>query len=437
MAKASSSKLSQPVPKRRQAKRTRLLSPSSSDDVHVNSDGDGEAQRLAQLRAYGNAFLASFGIDSSEAIPPAAAEERASSSQPKSKTSSRGKQKAKEAEREVEGRNDIDRVFYGSEPEEEAWGGIADSDDDSSQGSVHAEDESDRFEGHSGVSDEEEIDGSGSGSCGAIAQPSPPRATKHEKNKAKARLLKGASALPKPTPPRLRPVETVVFGGDASATSSPLDPSSSKRGWKAFMSSKISKISEEPSDTPEPKTRRSKAEQDEEKQLESNDRLLSHLLSTTLFAPGAEREGKKRNLSSNDTLARILELSATETQRKGVALGRGWGEMELQRRQLAKMPAKIRQDVRRANAERRDQEREKAKELGTWHPSLKANYSNKATATEMGVKAEPKKRLRGIGAGIGKFKDGTLSLSKSDVRKINGPSGSDRGDSKNKKRRKK
>lgn len=227
--------------------------------------------------------------------------------------------------------------------------------------------------------------------------------------------------------PKSRVVETVVFGGESHADADELKDA--KKGWKAFMSSKIGKIADEDQAVTAKLTT---AEEEEEKQLVANDRLLSELLSTTLFAPGTGNTSKgKSNLSSNDTIARIMELSASESQRKGQAIGRGWGENELKRQQLSKAPAAIRQGMRKAAGERRDKEREKAKELGTWHPSLKQAYSSQATATEMGLKRETRKRQRGLGMGIGKFQGGTLKLSSQEISKINGkfksPSSSSKG----------
>ena len=71
-------------------------------------------------------------------------------------------------------------------------------------------------------------------------------------------------------------------------------------------------------------------------------------------------------------------------------------------------------------AERRARELETQKELGLWHPSLhRKQQQNRATATERGAKpTQPKKRLRGIGSGIGKFRGGTLHLSDKDVQRI-------------------
>ncbi|KAJ1041213.1 hypothetical protein NDA14_000574 [Ustilago hordei] len=216
--------------------------------------------------------------------------------------------------------------------------------------------------------------------------------------------------------PKSRAVETVVFGGEQQADAD--EVKDAKKGWKAFMSSKIDKIATEDQAST---TKLTTAEEEQEKQLVANDRLLSELLSTTLFAPGTGNTSKgKSNLSSSDTIARIMELSATESQRKGQAIGRGWGEKELKRQQLAKAPAAIRQGMRKAAGERREKEREKAKELGTWHPSLKAGYGNQATATQMGLQKETRKRQRGLGMGIGKFQGGMLKLSSQEISKVNG-----------------
>ncbi|SPO32199.1 uncharacterized protein UTRI_02756 [Ustilago trichophora] len=227
----------------------------------------------------------------------------------------------------------------------------------------------------------------------------------------------GSSQQSNKKAPKSRVVETVVFGGEARPDADELKEA--KKGWKAFMSSKIDKIAAE--DEVAAASKLTTAEEEEEKQLVANDRLLSELLSTTLFAPGTGNTSKgKSNLSSNDTIARIMELSATDAQRKGQAVGRGWGENELKRQQLSKAPAAIRQGMRKAAGERRDKEREKAKELGTWHPSLKESYANKATATEMGLKKETRKRQRGLGMGIGKFQGGMLKLSSEEISKVNG-----------------
>lgn len=85
------------------------------------------------------------------------------------------------------------------------------------------------------------------------------------------------------------------------------------------------------------------------------------------------------------------------------------------------MPASVRSGIRRAASERRAQELETQKELGLWHKSLHSKQQNRATATERGTKAtQPKKRVRGLSGGVGKYRGGTLHLSDSEIRQIRG-----------------
>ncbi|KAJ1020100.1 hypothetical protein NDA16_004380 [Ustilago loliicola] len=326
-----------------------------STSQQPKQDDQARAAQLAQLEAFGNAFMSSFQLPEASSSTSAEAEEIEGKKRLSSKKRKRLAQEQAAESRDMEERP------------------------------AREQDEMDLlFESTKSSSS---IDASGSSS-------------KQSKKKA----------------PKSRAVETVVFGGESRPDADELKDA--KKGWKAFMSSKIDKIATEDQAAT---TKLTTAEEEEEKQLVANDRLLSELLSTTLFAPGTGNTSKgKSNLSSNDTIARIMELSATESQRKGQAIGRGWGENELKRQQLAKAPAAIRQGMRKAAGERRDKEREKAKELGTWHPSLKAGYANQATATEMGLKKETRKRQRGLGMGIGKFQGGMLKLSSQEISKVNG-----------------
>lgn len=330
------------------------------DAAQRHGDPETRAAQLAQLEAFGNAFLSSFNLP--EQTPSAAAEE---AEQPTRKNRLSSKKRKRTAAEQ------------------------AGPSDAAEQAAPYEKDEMDLLFGTTQQS--------------ATQEPQTVEAASSSKQ-AKKRA------------PKARAVETVVFGGESRPDADELKDA--KKGWKAFMSSKIDKIAtEDQAAAHKPTT----AEEEEEKQLVANDRLLSELLSTTLFAPGTGTTSKgKSNLSSNDTIARIMELSATETQRKGQAIGRGWGENELKRQQLSKAPAAIRQGMRKAAGERRDKEREKAKELGTWHPSFKQAYANQATATEMGMKKETRKRQRGLGMGIGKFQGGMLKLSSQEISKING-----------------
>lgn len=156
--------------------------------------------------------------------------------------------------------------------------------------------------------------------------------------------------------------------------------------------------------------------------MRANDRKLAELLSTSLFAPGSGKDKRKLTSTTNETLARIHELSTSDTLQPHAA-GSGWGEKQLRAKELGKMPARIRTGLRRAAGERREREIETQKELGLWNPQYQSQAQlNRGSATERGTRiTEPKKRMRGIGSGVGSFRNGTLHLSQADVRRIQGP----------------
>ena len=216
--------------------------------------------------------------------------------------------------------------------------------------------------------------------------------------------------------PKQRIPETVVF----SDPSRRAQDTQSKSSRKQFMSSKIEDLHKEPveavRDTVE-------ANSDDEDDQRANDRQLSELLSTTLFAPGTADTIKKRKLTTttNETLARVLELSSADTIGSR-APGTGWGEKKLKAQELGKVPARIRAGLRRAAGERRDREIETQKELGLWNPKMhKQSRMTRGSETERGSRAtQPKKRQRGIGSGVGKFHGGALHLSEADLRRIRG-----------------
>ena len=217
--------------------------------------------------------------------------------------------------------------------------------------------------------------------------------------------------------PKQRIPETVVF----SDPSKRARDTQSKSTRKQFMSSKIQDLHKEPveavSDAP-------KADSDDDDDQRANDRQLSELLSTTLFAPGTADATKKRKLTTttNETLARVMELSSADTIGSR-APGTGWAEKKLKAQELGKVPARIRAGLRRAAGERRDRDIETQKELGLWNPKMqKQSRMKRGSETERGSRAmQPKKRQRGIGSGVGKFRGGALHLSEADVRRIRGP----------------
>lgn len=238
-------------------------------------------------------------------------------------------------------------------------------------------------------------------------------------------LLQAAMAPPPAKAPKTaqarRPVETVVFSETPSAPST--QPARARRNFMVrrtlTQSSKIEKINAQDAPPPAEPT---DADDDEDEDQRANDRKLAELLSTSLFAPGAGKNKRKLNTTTNETLARVMELSTSDTLHAHTP-GSGWGEQQLRAQELGKMPARIRAGLRRAAGERRERDIETQKELGLWNPRYQSHAQRaRGTATERGTRAtEPKKRLRGIGSGIGSFRHGTLHLSDADVRRIQGP----------------
>ena len=229
--------------------------------------------------------------------------------------------------------------------------------------------------------------------------------------------------------------QVFVFDGSRASSSLPLPPAAPNR--KEFMSSKTTRITGRTDSTSTvPTSSRSKGEtkgevgnadgggEEDEKENASNDRLLSRLLSTTLFAPGSNfavsggltgHDSKKRDLSSTSTVARIMELTTPESKRSGgTAVGRGWGEMAFKSKQMGKTPSSMQAGLTRARKEKHAKEIQREKELGIYRPELKHG--------EVGAKgadaAKKRRRERGIGMGVGTFKNGALHISKHDAAKI-------------------
>lgn len=170
-------------------------------------------------------------------------------------------------------------------------------------------------------------------------------------------------------------------------------------------------------------------EDDEAEQL-TNDRQLSHLLNTTLFSQGnGKKKGSsssdKPDLSSHDTLARILEHSSSSSARKGQAFGRGFGEKALRASQLSQMPISMRQGIRSAAGDRAEKEMERNKEMGLLNSSYSRKFLGRqeADATMTGKRKSERDRVRGLGMGVGRFEGGTLKLSKDEVARMTGEGG--------------
>lgn len=238
-------------------------------------------------------------------------------------------------------------------------------------------------------------------------------------------------------------VQTVVFGEtDKRVAASSADTSN---GWRKFMSSKVAtKTDEEKAadlfvSKKGTKAKRIEKEDDvgeddqDEKTAQTNDRALSELLSTTLFAPGGAGSTTRRSngrpiLGSNDTLARLLELSKSSMTGKADSLGRGYGAALLKSQEMGKMPVEIRHGMRRAEMENQDKQLQRQKELGNYHHSIKGLMTKReGLDLILGTKDKDRsKRTRdkGLSMGVGRFSGGMLKLSEQDIQRINKPSSS-------------
>ncbi|UZJ51918.1 hypothetical protein CBS101457_001238 [Exobasidium rhododendri] len=241
-----------------------------------------------------------------------------------------------------------------------------------------------------------------------------------------------------------REPQTVVFGGGIDGGSLS-NRGETKGDWRKFMSSKVRTKTEEErqvelaKNQKIPKTKKARPEgesaqdQEDERQAETNDRALSTLLSTTLFAPGGSgasttRSNGRPNLGSNDTLARLLELTAPSVTGNGKSQGRGLGAAMLKSQDMSKMPATIRHGMRRVEMENQEKELQRQKELGNYHHTIKGLIGKRdGLDLIMGTKEKDRKkrtREKGLAMGVGKFSGGTLKLSDGDVQRINSSSAS-------------
>jgi hypothetical protein len=255
----------------------------------------------------------------------------------------------------------------------------------------------------------------------------------------------GPSRLPRSTATASKEPETVVFDGSVGrrAAGSNLSTPSDGGGWRKFMSNKVA-TSKDKFDEEENRARVEKAKRkakqagttdpsadddEEEKQQVTNDRALSQLLSSTLFAPETQEARKRASdgkpvLSSNATLSRLLELSQPTLTGEARSVGRGLGGSLFKATELGKMPANMRHGIRRAQKEKQGQELEKAKELGIYHQSIKGLLGRGAEGSDLvqGSREKDRKarsRQKGLSMGVGRFKDGELRLSKDEVHRIN------------------
>ncbi|TIC47781.1 hypothetical protein E3Q05_04381 [Wallemia mellicola] len=211
--------------------------------------------------------------------------------------------------------------------------------------------------------------------------------------------------------------EVVVFGENTSS-SAPRDKDS-KRAQKAFMSSKIDKVQKGPSQNTNAKQRKPISELSEiDKTNLENDKELEHLLHSQLFTMPENTKNMKAGDKMRMYEGRLLEIAGKAKLGSGAA--------NLKKKEHKNASGLIRTGLERREKEVKQNELQRAKDLGIYDKSLKHVYEDaesgkKSVKRSFGnVNADrDNKRQKGLGMGVGKFKNGMLTISKSEIDSVN------------------
>uniref|UniRef100_A0A0W0G3R7 Uncharacterized protein n=1 Tax=Moniliophthora roreri TaxID=221103 RepID=A0A0W0G3R7_MONRR len=170
------------------------------------------------------------------------------------------------------------------------------------------------------------------------------------------------------------------------------------RTSKAFMSSKISKLGQDPTLNKGKSSLAAAEEEDKNEQSNiENDAILHRLIHTKLLSGSLNSELDLTHAQRQKALSgRVLELAG------GAKLG--LGEKSVRKDERNKMSKKVRAGLVSKEKEKQKARIEEAKNLGNYHPGLKRLFEDPLCENK------PKKRQRGLQMGIGKFSGGTLKM---------------------------
>ncbi|KAJ7499003.1 hypothetical protein FB451DRAFT_1117853 [Mycena latifolia] len=194
------------------------------------------------------------------------------------------------------------------------------------------------------------------------------------------------------------PSETVVVFSDVAPKSAQASLSSVAQK-KAFMSSKVSKLREDPGIQPET----SAADEEDDRTNAQNDALLHRLVHTKLLSGSLNTELDLTPAQRRKALAgRVLELTGQ------AKLGKG--EKSVREGERNKAAKRIREGMLEKQKHRQKQQLEEAKNLGNYHPTIKKLFESTSPSD-----ARKKTRERGLKMGVGKFSGGMLKLSRDEI----------------------
>ncbi|KAI0921897.1 hypothetical protein AcW1_004248 [Taiwanofungus camphoratus] len=178
-----------------------------------------------------------------------------------------------------------------------------------------------------------------------------------------------------------------------------------KAQMKAFMSSKVTKLTQEIQDS---SSEEPSSDKEDELTNAQNDALLHRLVHTHLLSgstnPDLDMSSAQRK---KDLAGRVLEVAGK------AKLGKGEGTVRtLEQKRAAK---RVREGIALKQKERNQRELEEAKHLGNYHPTLKRLYGTSSEAH-----FSKRRREKGLKMGVGSFRGGILKLSKDDIDSANG-----------------
>ncbi|KAJ6599148.1 hypothetical protein DFH09DRAFT_1356256 [Mycena vulgaris] len=180
------------------------------------------------------------------------------------------------------------------------------------------------------------------------------------------------------------PTETVVVFSEAAPKSGQSSLSSIAQK-KAFMSSKVSKLREDPGVRPETST----ADDEDERTNAQNDALLHRLVHTKLLSGSLNTELDLTPAQRRKALAgRVLELTGQ------AKLGKG--EKSVREGERNKAAKRVREGMLDKQKDRQKQQLEEAKNLGNYHPTIKKLFESTSTS-----EVPKKTRDRGLKMGVG------------------------------------
>ncbi|KAH9894238.1 hypothetical protein C8Q73DRAFT_790800 [Cubamyces lactineus] len=210
--------------------------------------------------------------------------------------------------------------------------------------------------------------------------------------------------------PQPKQPDVVVFSEAGTLTVIP------KKLKSGFMSSKVSKLTADAVQSTKKKGRTSDDEDDDLTNAQ-NDALLHRLVHTQLLSGSLNPDLNLKPAQRKKALeGRVLEAAGKAKLGKGEAIVR-----QAERNRAAK---RVRDGLMEKQKERHEKKVEEAKQLGNYHPTLKALYDAEAAGL---AKPKNRKREKGLKMGVGSFKDGILRLNKRDVSAVVGRGGTSRG----------